>query len=200
MTSRRHRRALQQALPFRTHGGRCERPARPRPGVRRGAPHRARPAHDSHHPVHVTMRGRRRLPSLRSQTVFLGIRRALAKTPREWFRVVHFSVQTDHIHLIVEADDRVALSRGMAGLSIRLARAINRVAGRSGNVFTDRYRARFLRHAKSATAWCTSSSIFGSISAVQPGSIRRAPGFGSRAGSRRPRGSRQVGVQTSRSR
>ena len=90
------------------------------------------------------MRGALRLPSLRKQTVFLAIRRALAKTAREWFRVVHFSVQTDHIHLIVEGDDKVSLSRGMAGLSIRLARAINHIAGRKGNVFSGRYHARHL--------------------------------------------------------
>jgi len=107
-------------------------------------PHRARPTHAKSQPVHVTMRGERCLPSLRKQIVFLAIRRALAKTWREWFRVVHFSVQMDHIHMIVEADDKLALSRGMRGLSIRLARNINRVAGRKGNVFADRYHARAL--------------------------------------------------------
>jgi REP element-mobilizing transposase RayT len=98
--------------------------------------------HDKHHPVHVTLRAARRLPSLRNQKIFLALRRAMAKTWREWFRVVHFSVQIDHIHLIAEATDKVALSRGMAGLGIRLARAINRVVDRKGKVFSDRYHAR----------------------------------------------------------
>jgi len=141
---RRQRRPVQQELRFRTHGGKRERRPTAAPNHRREAPHRARPEHDKSRPVHITMRGAQRLPSLRKQTVFLTIRRALAKTAREWFRVVHFSVQTDHIHMIVECDDKVSLSRGMAGLSIRLARAINRVAGRKGNVFSDRYHARAL--------------------------------------------------------
>jgi putative transposase len=72
------------------------------------------------------------------------MRSALAKTSREWFRVIHFSVQSDRVHLIVEADDEIALSRGLAGLSIRLARVINRAAGREGNVFGERYHAREL--------------------------------------------------------
>jgi hypothetical protein len=55
---------------------------------------------------------------------------------------VHFSVQADHIHLIVEAHDKVALSRGTLGLSIRVARAINGELGRKGRVFVDRYHAR----------------------------------------------------------
>jgi len=90
------------------------------------------------------MRASRRLPSLRRQLVFLRIRRALGETARSWFRVVHFSVQQDHIHLIIEANDRLTLSRGMAGLSIRLARAINHVCGRTGKVWSDRYHSRAL--------------------------------------------------------
>ena len=49
------------------------------------------------------------------------------------------------IHLIVEASDRVALSRGVQGLCIRLARAVNRACGRRGSVFADRYHARALK-------------------------------------------------------
>jgi REP element-mobilizing transposase RayT len=90
----------------------------------------------------VTLRAARRVPGLRKQTIFIAMRRAFAKSRLEWFRIVHFSVQTDHVHLIAEATDKLALSRGVAGLSIRLARAINRVANRKGKVFGDRYHAR----------------------------------------------------------
>jgi hypothetical protein len=76
--------------------------------------------------------------------IFFEVRRALAETSREWFRVVQFSVQTDHVHLIGEAADKISLSRGIAGLSIRVARAINRVLDRKGTVFSDRYHARAL--------------------------------------------------------
>jgi REP element-mobilizing transposase RayT len=100
--------------------------------------------HDERHPVHVTLRAARRSPSLRKQTIFVALRRAVANTSREWFRVVQFSVQTDHVHLIAEAADKVALSRGITGLSIRLARAINRASYRKGNVFSDRYHSRAL--------------------------------------------------------
>jgi putative transposase len=144
MKAPKQRRPIQQELRFRTHGGRRERAPTAIVHQRRGAPHRARPLHDKSRPVHVTMRRARRLPSLRKQTLFLAIRRALPKTAREWFRVVHFSVQADHIHMVVEGDDKVSLSRGLAGLSIRLARAINRVAGRRGQVFSERYHARAL--------------------------------------------------------
>jgi REP element-mobilizing transposase RayT len=87
----------------------------------------------------------RRLPSLRQQVVFLEIHKAFDKTARSWFRIVHFSVQTDHIHLLVEASDKISLSRGLMGATIRLARAVNRPLRRSGRVFADRYHARALR-------------------------------------------------------
>jgi hypothetical protein len=54
-------------------------------------------------------------------------------------------VQVDHVHLIVEADDKIALSRGLRGATIRLARAVNRAAHRRGKVWGDRYHSRALR-------------------------------------------------------
>jgi REP element-mobilizing transposase RayT len=55
------------------------------------------------------------------------------------FRLVHYSVQGNHLHFICEADDRRALARGMQGLAVRIARRVNRVAGRRGRLFADRY-------------------------------------------------------------
>jgi hypothetical protein len=51
-------------------------------------------------------------------------------------------VRRDAIHLVVEANDKLALARGMQGFQVSAARGINRAAKRSGRVFADRYRAR----------------------------------------------------------
>ena len=64
------------------------------------------------------------------------------------FRVVHFSVQRDHLHLLVETQDETALSSGARGLSIRVALAVNRVLGRRGPVWGDRYHAHALKTPK----------------------------------------------------
>jgi len=78
--------------------------------------------------------------------MFRAVRAALARArDRFGFRLVHFSVQRDHLHLLVEANDRRALTRGVQGLSIRIARAVNRRMQRSGKVFADRFHARILR-------------------------------------------------------
>jgi REP element-mobilizing transposase RayT len=78
--------------------------------------------------------------------LFLAVRKALAESKQRFgFSLVHFSVQRDHLHLIAEAKDREALSRGVQGLSIRVARAVNRQLQRKGRFFADRYHARALK-------------------------------------------------------
>jgi REP element-mobilizing transposase RayT len=59
-------------------------------------------------------------------------------------RVVHYSIQGNHLHLIVEAQSTRALARGMQGLAIRLAKRLNRALRRRGQVFADRYHAHAL--------------------------------------------------------
>ena len=84
------------------------------------------------------------MPSLRSPRLFTAVRGALATASGEHFRVLHFSAQADHLHLLVEADETKALARGLQGLAIRVAKAINRTVGRHGAVWGDRYHARTL--------------------------------------------------------
>jgi hypothetical protein len=85
------------------------------------------------------------LPSLRTGAVCPAVRRGLAAGSRVDFRIVHFTVQMNHVHLLIEADGTLALGRGMQGLGIRLAKAINRQLGRAGRVSSDRYHCRALR-------------------------------------------------------
>jgi REP element-mobilizing transposase RayT len=113
--------------------------------------HVPRPWHDAHHPVHVTLRVRRGISNLRghalARTITEGLRRAAQSTHarpaarRETFRVVHYSIQPNHLHLIVEAASKTALARGMQGLASGMARRVNRKLRRRGAVFGDRYHA-----------------------------------------------------------
>jgi REP element-mobilizing transposase RayT len=114
---------------------------KPNPG-KRSVPHRARPKHRSYYPLHVTMRAGVR--GLRSEAVFGRLRDAVARASSEAFRVVHFSVQDNHLHLLVEAKDKRELTRGMRGLAVRAAQRINGALRRRGQVFSERYHAREL--------------------------------------------------------
>ena len=105
-------------------------------------PHRTRPAHKAAHPVHVTLRTADAVRCLRAARVFSAVRRAIAVASHDGFRIIEFSAQDNHLHLLVEAEDRTCLSRGVAGLAMRVARAVNRALGRRGAVWTDRFHAR----------------------------------------------------------
>ena len=147
----------QTELRFRTWGGARKGAGRKRATPRPSVSHLEREAIDGRRPVLVTMRVRRDVPNLRMQRPMTGVRAALAGGRRRFgFRLVHFSVQGNHLHLIVEATDKRALSRGMQGLAIRLARRVNGAIGRAGSMFADRYHARALatpREVRSALAY-----------------------------------------------
>ncbi|MCB9869284.1 MAG: transposase [Planctomycetes bacterium] len=135
-------------LPFpRMNWGGRRKGAGPKPrGDKAGVSHRRRATFAARFPVHVTTRLMRGLPSLRSQGVHGVLCTAFAMgCDRNGFRLVHYSVQGNHLHMIVEATNRVCLSRGMQGLLVRVARALNRLWRRAGKVFADRYHDRILR-------------------------------------------------------
>ena len=132
-------------MPMGKRWGGCRRGAGRKLVARRPSPaHRTRPRHVPRHPVLVTLRARDDVPSLRGDLVFEAVERSLLRASKDWFRVVHFSVQTDHVHLIVEADSRLGLIRGVQGLAVRCAKALNRELGRRGAVWSSRYHARRL--------------------------------------------------------
>ncbi len=129
------------------------KPGRKKTGKRRGGPHRRRPELDARHPVHVVLRAKRRL-SWRRREAYHVFRRVLdAYLGNVDFRVCHISIQQTHVHLIVEAADRRALSRGMQSFAIRAAHAFHAEEGGCGKIFAYRYHAsqitnaRYARHA-----------------------------------------------------
>lgn len=94
----------------------------------------------------MTLKVRPGIPSLRSVRLVHELEGSLAQAcDREDFRVVHYSLQADHVHLIAEARSREALGRGMRSIGARLARAVNRVFRLRGPVLADRYHLRVLR-------------------------------------------------------
>ncbi|HTJ45991.1 MAG TPA: transposase [Kofleriaceae bacterium] len=105
--------------------------------------HRTRPDHDRRHPVHVVLRVTREVSSLRTPKAYRAIRRAVDRCrARSDFRIAHISIQSNHVHLLVEADDKRALARGMQGFTICAARRLNRELRRArGTVFAYRYHA-----------------------------------------------------------
>jgi putative transposase len=156
-------RHVQQPLRFSRRGGKRKRAGRPKQGLRASERHEKRPALRPSQPVHVVLRAAHEVGYLRKRAIYHAIRKAMIVTfAREDFRIVHVSLQGTHVHLLVKAQDRMALAGGMQAFQISAAKRINaaisvrRATRRRGSVFPDRYHAEIItsrRRARHALAY-----------------------------------------------
>jgi REP element-mobilizing transposase RayT len=158
---RKHRVPVQMTFEERrrlTRDGRPKKRPGPKPSERPNVRHRTREVHKHWNPLHVTMRAMRGLPSFRTEMLWRAFERAVRRTRRGDFRIVEYSIQDDHLHLIIEADDNDALARGMKSFSVRANRLFNAALGRGrGRVWRDRYHRRDLtnaRQVRNAIVYC----------------------------------------------
>jgi REP element-mobilizing transposase RayT len=133
-------------LEFKSWGGARKGAGRKREAERARVAHSKRPALKPSHPTHVTLRIEAGLENLRNRRECETVRNALvAGADRFGMRLVEFAVLSNHMHLVCEAADEQALARGMKGLFVRIARALNRLWNRVGSVFSDRYHVHVLK-------------------------------------------------------
>ncbi len=108
-------------------------------------PHIRRPKLTRHQAAHVTLHLCDGLPSLRRPSLSRVVEHALrAERDTKGFRLVHYAIRSNHLHLVCEADRCEALSRGIQRLASRIARRLNALAGRGGRFFRDRFHARII--------------------------------------------------------
>ena len=144
-SSRRSRRRHVQQELFR-RGGKRRRAGRKPTGARAGSPHQARPKIRPNQALHIVLRVVPAVGNMRRRVLYKAMRDAtITAGLRERIRIVHISLQRTHVHMLVEADHKLALARGMQGFQISAARNINTALGvdkyrrRRGPVFADRY-------------------------------------------------------------
>jgi putative transposase len=129
----------------RIHGGARKGSGRKRQGKRAKVCHSARQPFGKTRVLHVTCRVAEGLPRLRDhKTARLVMDYLAGHCEKMGFRVVEYSIQGNHVHLVCEATDNEALSKAMNGLLSGLARVLNRHWGRRGKVFEDRYHVEIL--------------------------------------------------------
>ncbi len=130
--------------PAMKHGGAREGAGRKRSTNEQ--PHRQREKFSKRCPVQVTLKMKPDIQNLRRRDVYRKIEECLRQAAtRDDAPICDFSVQGDHVHMLVDAANNKALTSAVRGVSIRVARAINKFWGRKGRVFNDRYHARLLR-------------------------------------------------------
>ena len=135
----------QLSLPTRGRGGLRLGAGRPKGRSNHYVPHLVRPNLSPHKPVHVTLRLVDGLPSLRrARLTDLCLNVFSAERDRKGFRLVHYAIRSNHLHLVCEADCARSLSRGVGRLAARCARGLNARLGRRGRTFRDRFHARII--------------------------------------------------------
>ena len=144
VSKRARKRHVQQDL-FR-RGGKRKGAGRKPTGKRAGSHHQARPTIKPNQALHVVMRVVPEVGNMRRRALYKALREAtITAALRERFRIVHVSIQRNHVHMLAEANNKLSLARGMQGFQISAARNINTVLGpdkyrrRRGRVFEDRY-------------------------------------------------------------
>ena len=153
----------QQSFEFRTWGGRREGAGRPPKEYRASEPHKTRIRFSGPTPAHVTLRVIAPIATLRRPDAYHAIRHSMyTVVDRSDFRIIHISIERDHLHLIVEANDHESLWEGMRAFQSSAAQRLNRVISlatgtkRTGKVFADRYHARLITtptHARNALSY-----------------------------------------------
>ncbi|HEY0484187.1 MAG TPA: transposase [Kofleriaceae bacterium] len=157
-SKRSRREEPEQLMLFKKRGGKRRGAGRPPKGKRAGSPHKPRPFLNARYPVHVVLRVVGAVGNLRRRCVYQAIREAtLTTAAREDFRIVQLSIQRTHVHLLVEADHKQALSAGMQGFQISAAKHLNAAISkgkpgprRRGVVFPDRYHAQIITSPRQA--------------------------------------------------
>jgi REP element-mobilizing transposase RayT len=143
--TQRGRKPQQRAFAFPRHGGARKGAGRKPKSVKAGPSHNSRPPTSARHPLLVTQRLCADLPTLRAAAEFELLCSAIADAAKhDGFRVTHFSVQSNHLHYICEAQDTRTLTSGMRSLGVMIARRLNRLWRRKGQVFAERFHARAL--------------------------------------------------------
>lgn len=133
-------------------GRRAGAGAKPKKKIRGGV-HSGRPPFTAKQPLYVALVADEGLPSMRARKSLIAAHVSLARqSGRFGFRIVHYHIEKNHLHMVVEAKDRESLGRGMKGLGIRLAKALNRAWGRKGAVFSERYLSQVLSSASEVDA------------------------------------------------
>lgn len=107
-----------------------------------GISHRKRPCLKKPSSLHLTIKVKRIKAEMKNRTVLILLKRAILNARKQGLRIIHFSLEYDHVHLLVEAADNLVLGKGMQAFGVTLSKAINRLKKLNGEVYKHRYHFR----------------------------------------------------------
>ncbi|MBC7714103.1 MAG: transposase [Rhizobacter sp.] len=113
-----------------------------------GIRHTSRP--ELHRPcsLHLTVKIKKIKADIKNKTILHFLKRAILNSRKQGLKVIHFSLEYDHVHLLIEADNNIVLGKGMKSFGVTLSKAINKVKNQKGGVYKHRYHFRQISSAR----------------------------------------------------
>ena len=111
----------------------------------RGIRHIARDEFNRLTVLHLTVKIDRAKAGLKNKQTLKLLWHAIKKARLKGLKIIHYTLEFDHIHLLVEADNKAIVGTGMQSFGISLSKGINKIKGLSGQVFKTRYHFRKLK-------------------------------------------------------
>lgn len=118
----------------------------------RGIRHTSRPTLKKMSSLHLTIKVNRNKAEIKNKKVLKLLKHSIANARRQELKVIHFALEYDHVHLLIEAEDNVTLGKGMMSLGVTLAKGINRLKKLKGSVYKHRYHFRHITSSRQLKA------------------------------------------------
>lgn len=120
-----------------------------RPAIHdRGIRHIARDEIRRLTPLHLTVKIEKQKAGLRNKSILKTLHTSIKKARQKGLKIIHYTLEYDHIHLLVESDNNETLGRGMQSFGISFSKGINKIKATKGKVFKTRYHFRKLKTPK----------------------------------------------------
>lgn len=116
---------------------------RGRPAIHdRGIRHIERPRFNRPRSFHLTIKVKSNKADIQNKKILKALHHAIFRGRLKGLKIVHYTLEFNHVHLLVEASCNRVMHSGMQALGISLAKAINRFKSLKGSVYKHRYHYR----------------------------------------------------------
>lgn len=108
----------------------------------KGIRHISRPTLRRPSSLHLTVKVLRNKAEIKNKSVLKLLRHAIQRARLQGLKIIHYSLEYDHVHLLIEAENNHILGKGMQALGVSLSKGINRLKNLKGAVYKHRYHFR----------------------------------------------------------
>lgn len=99
-------------------------------------------------PLHLTVKLKR--ADIQNKVVLRILKHAIYRSRLQGLRVIHFSLEHNHVHLYAECESNFVLGKAMKAFGVTFVRRVNKLKKIKGQLYKYRYHLRVLKSARDA--------------------------------------------------